>query len=76
MKTREIYLSGLNAWLDAHGTEPMNGDPEWLAHEAGLVAVVADTRNDAMVDAAAWARSCSGESADMAADYIQEMSTQ
>jgi len=35
----------------------------------------ADATNDAFVDAVAWARSCSGESADAAADYIQEMST-
>jgi len=35
----------------------------------------ADAANDAFVDAVAWARSCSGESADVAADYIQEMYT-
>ncbi|TFD58061.1 hypothetical protein E3T43_07390 [Cryobacterium sp. Hh7] len=46
----------------------------WLAEHDRTVA--ADARNDAMVDAVAWARSCSGESADMAADYIQEMATQ
>lgn len=52
MKTREIYLSGLNAWLDAHGAEPMNGDPEWLAHEAGLAAVVAAAKEEALEEAA------------------------
>lgn len=38
-----------------------------------LEAVMEDVINDAFVDAVAWARSCSGESADAAADYIQEM---
>jgi len=45
----------------------------WVDHfieESGL-----DFRNDALVDAASWARQCSGDSADAAADYIDEMAS-
>ena len=38
-----------------------------------LAAHDAEVRSEALSDASDWARSCSGESADVAADYIDEM---
>jgi hypothetical protein len=56
-----------NPYISALMSEPST--PELLERAR------AEAANDAFVDAVAWARSCSGESADVAADYIQEMYT-
>ena len=67
-------------WIDVDKFNALEDreDVDWVRFTAtgyaeSLADVASDSRNDALVDAAAWARTLSGESADAAADYIDEM---